>query len=102
MKIIARPRGTGKTRELLTQAYIDHAQVLNTNKRALQTKADAYMIPDVKIIDWNDLIYGDYDSRQPLYVHKLEDVMQEFFDNDFDRLQLAGFTVTLEDENGEI
>ena len=97
MKIIARPRGTGKTRELLTQAYLNHAQILTTNKRALQSKADAYQIPDIKILDWNDMIYGDYDPKQPLYINKVEDVMQEFLDNDFNRIRLEGFTTTLEE-----
>jgi hypothetical protein len=102
MKIIARPQGTGKTRELLNQAYINHAQVLTTNKRALQAKSDAYLIPDVSIIDWNDLVYGNYDKNKPLYIHKLADVVQELLDNDFEGLKLECFTVTTENDYGEV
>jgi len=97
MKIIARPVGTGKTRELLTAAYLDKAQVLTTNKRALQAKADAYQIPDVKILDWNDMMYGNYDTHLPLYIHKAADVFQEFFNKDFSGIKLAGMSITMED-----
>lgn len=97
MKIIARPQGTGKTREFLTEAYVNRAQVLTTNKRALQSKADAYQIPDVSIIDWNDMMYGNYDKDKPLYIHKVADVIQELLDHDFEGLKLDGMTVTLED-----
>ena len=96
MKVIARPMGTGKTRELLTQAYIDRAQVLTTNKRALQAKADAYMIPDVLIVDWDDMMNDNYDKSRPLYIHKITDVMEELFAHDFG-IKLEGFTITLED-----
>ena len=96
MKIIARPQGTGKTRELLTEAYLNHAQVLTTNKRALQAKADAYMIPDVKIIDLNDMMYDNYDRDMPLYIHKVQDVLEELFINDF-MVKLAGLSITTEE-----
>lgn len=96
MKIIARSVGTGKTRELLTAAAMDHAQVLTTNKRALQRKAEAYGIIGLNIIDWNDMMYDDYDRDKPLYIHKAQDVMEELFDNDF-QVKLLGMSVTLED-----
>jgi len=96
MKVIARPMGTGKTRELLTQAYINRAQVLTTNKRALQAKADAYQIPDVLIFDWEDMMNDNYDKSRPLYIHKITDVMEELFTHDFG-IKLEGFTITLED-----
>lgn len=47
MKIIARGRGTGKTKELLQDAFKENGQVLSCNKRALQAKADSYGLPDV-------------------------------------------------------
>ena len=97
MKIIARQVGTGKTRELLTDAYINHAQVLTTNKRALQAKADAYMIPDISIIDLHDMLYDEYDINKPIYIHKVNDVIQELFDSDFCGLKLEEMSVTLED-----
>lgn len=97
MKVIARPVGTGKTRELLVSAYLDNAQVLTTNKRALQAKADGYQIPDIDIIDWNDMIYGNYNKNKPLYIHKVADVLQELLDSDFNELQLKGMSITLEE-----
>jgi hypothetical protein len=97
MKVIARPIGTGKTRELLMAAYLDHAQVLTTNKRALQAKADAYLIPDLKIIDWNDMMYGNFDATIPLYINKAEDVLQELFDSDYNGVKIAGMSLRMED-----
>ena len=97
MKIIARPQGTGKTRELLMAAYLDHAQVLTTNKRAIQAKADAYGIPDLKVIDVEDIFYENYDSYTPLYIHKITDVLQEMFKYGFDGLDLRGFSLTMEE-----
>lgn len=97
MKVIARPVGTGKTKELLTAAYLDHAQVLTTNKRALQAKADAYLIPDLKIIDWNDMMYGNFDAKVPLYINKAEDVLQELFDSDYNGVKIAGMSLRMEE-----
>lgn len=97
MKVIARPVGTGKTRELLMAAYLDHAQVLTTNKRALQAKADAYQISDIKIIDWNDMIYGNFDKKVPLYINKAEDVLQELFDSDYSGVKIAGMSLRMEE-----
>ena len=92
MKVIARERGTGKTKELLFNAWSNNGQVLTTNKRALQAKAEAYgfLLP---ILDWNDILYGEFDKTKPLYLHKAEDVMSELFDNDFE-LKLTGLSVT--------
>ncbi len=102
MKIIARPCGTGKTHELLSAAYINHAQVLTTNKRALQAKADAYGIPDITILDWHDLVYGNYDNTKPLYIHKMEDVVQDLLYADYGNLKLEGFSITTEDTNEQV
>ena len=46
MKVIARPVGTGKTKELLMAAQAADGIVLTSNKRGLQAKAQAYGIPD--------------------------------------------------------
>ena len=54
MKVIARPVGTGKTKELLMAAQAANGLVLTGNKRGLQAKAQAYGIPD-----------GDRAERQP-------------------------------------
>ena len=96
MKVIARPVGTGKTKELLLAAQAAGGMVLTTNKRALQVKAQAYGIPEVRIVDWDDLLYGDPELNDlPLFVHKLADVMEEYFWDDFG-LKLAGYSVALE------
>ena len=97
MKVIARPVGTGKTRELLMAACLDHAQVLTTNKRALQAKADAYQIPDIKIIDWHDMMYGNFDMKMPLYINKAEDVLQELFYSYYNGVKIAGMSLRMEE-----
>ncbi len=95
MKVIARPVGTGKTRELLDAAQAVGGTVLTLNKRALQEKARAYGIPEISIVDWNDLIYGNFDKDKPLYVHKLDDVMKEYFWDDFG-VNLEGYSIAME------
>lgn len=95
MKVIARPIGTGKTRELMEMALEADGIILTTNKRALQVKAEAYGFDSLYIIDLNDLLYGEFDATKPLFVHKLDDVMQEYFKQDFN-LDLQGFSVRME------
>ncbi len=95
MKVIARPLGTGKTKELMEMALESDGIILTTNKRALQVKAEAYGFESLNIIDIEDLINGDYDETKPLFVHKLDDVMQEFFKTGFD-LNLQGFSVRMD------
>lgn len=91
MKVIARPMGTGKTKELLQYAADNNGQVLTTDKRALQVKADSYGIK-VPIIDLYDYIYDDnYDHNKYVYVHKLEDVAQELL-----KSQIAGFSIRMD------
>ena len=98
MKVIARPVGTGKTKELLLAAQAAGGMVLTTNKRALQVKAQAYGIPEVRIVDWDDLLYGDPELNDlPLFVHKLDDVMHEYFWDDFG-LKLEGYSIAMEDK----
>ena len=97
MKVVARGRGTGKTKELLFEAYMIGGQVLTTNKRALQSKVEAYGYIGLPILDWNDILYGEFDKNKPLYLHKAEEVMAELFENDFE-LKLAGLSVTTGEE----
>ena len=101
MKVIARPVGTGKTRELLNMAQAQGGIVLTCNKRALQEKARAYGIPEITIVDWNDLIYGNYEKEKPLFIHKLDDVMEEYFKYDFG-VTMAGYSVALERQDGKV
>lgn len=96
MKVIARGRGTGKTKELLNDAYKNNGQVLTCNKRALRIKADKYGLYDLPILDWNALLYGEYDKNKPLYIDNAEEVFVELFENDFE-LKLEGINVNLED-----
>lgn len=96
MKVIARPIGTGKTKELMEMALEADGIILTTNKRALQVKAEAYGFDSLYIIDLNDLLYGEFDATKPLFVHKLDDVMQEYFKQDFN-LDLQGFSVRMEE-----
>ena len=96
MKVIARPVGTGKTKELLLAAQAVNGIVLTTNKRALQTKAQAYGIPEITVVDWNDLLYMDDSLKgRPLFVNKLDDAMKEYFLADFG-LNLTGYSVAME------
>lgn len=96
MKVIARPLGTGKTKELMDMALEADGMILTTNKRALQVKAEAYGFDSLYIIDINDLYEGNYDEDKPLFVHKLEDVMEEYYKMEFG-LTLAGFSVRMEE-----
>lgn len=95
MKVIARPLGTGKTKELMDIALEADGIILTTNKRALQVKAEAYGYDSLSIIDLTDLLYEEFDSTKPLFVHKLDDVMQEYFKAEFN-LDLKGFSVRME------
>lgn len=95
MKVIARPLGTGKTKELMDMALEADGIILTTNKRALQVKAEAYGYDSLCIIDLTDLMYEEFDSTKPLFVHKLDDVMQEYFKAEFN-LDLNGFSVRME------
>ena len=91
MKIIARPRGTGKTRELLEYAATHNGQILTTDKRALQVKANAYGI-NVEIIEPYDFFEGDYNTDKFIYVHKIEDVFQELLGD-----RITGYSIRLEE-----
>lgn len=96
MKIIARPMGAGKTKELMEMALEVDGMILTTNKRALQVKAESYGFDSLCIIDLSDILYGNYDNTKPLFIHKLEDVAQEYLETDF-HLNLQGFSVRMEE-----
>ena len=93
MKVIARPRGTNKTKQLIDDALYTGSQILTTNKRALQQKIEAYERSPVPVIDLNDLVYGNYDSTKPLMIHKIEDVFSEYLKLDFN-LELIECSIT--------
>ena len=96
MKVIARGRGTGKTKELLYEAWKNNGQVLCMNKRAIQAKADVYGFTGLTIIDWNDILYGQFYDEKPLYIDEAEYVFATLLKNDFN-LNLEGIDVNLED-----
>ena len=96
MKIIARPRGTNKTKELLTIANENNGIVLTTEPRALKVKADAYGYNNIQFVDWSNLLYNDFDASRPLYIHKAADVFKEYLKLDFG-LDLEGFSITMEE-----
>ena len=96
MKVIAKPRGTGKTRELFALAAQNNGQVLTSNKRALRAKANNYGWYNLSIIDWSDMLYGEYNKDKPLYIDNAEEVFAELFENDFE-LKLEGLNVNVED-----
>ena len=96
MKVIARPIGTGKTKELMDAAVEADGIILTCNKRALQAKARAYGFDSLHIVDWADLIYGNYDSTKPLFIHKLDDVCESYLLDDFG-LKLAGYSIAMEE-----
>jgi hypothetical protein len=70
--------------------------ILTTNKRALQVKAEAYGFDSIYIIDLEDLAYGNFDPKKPLFIHKLEDVIQEYLTMNFG-LDLQGFSIRMEE-----
>ena len=92
MKVIARPVGTGKTKELLELAEENDGLVLTTTKRALRVKADSYGFTNLTIVDPTDLVEQNYPEDKPLYIHKAADVLKEFFKTYFD-LELEGFSI---------
>ena len=97
MKVIVGPRGTGKTKELLFAAQQEGGIVLTGNKRALQEKARAYGIEGVTIVDWDDIIYRDNElNSKPLFVHKLDDVIESYFWDDYG-FRLKGYSLTVEE-----
>lgn len=96
MKVIARPVGTGKTKELMDAVVEADGMLLTTNKRALAAKAQAYGFDSIDIVDWNDLLYGNYDESKPLFVNKLDDAMVAYFKWAFE-LELCGYSVATEE-----
>ena len=96
MKVIARPIGTNKTKELLEIANENDGLVLTTTKRALRVKADSYGLTNLTIVDPTDLVEQNYPEDKPLYIHKAADILKDFFKTYFD-LELEGFSVTMEE-----
>lgn len=97
MKVIARPVGTGKTKELMEAALEADGTIFTNNKRALRVKAEAYGFDSLDIIDWDDLLTYNFDPVKPIFVHKLEDVMEELLYSDYGA-HLAGYSIAMGEE----
>jgi len=91
IKIIG-ARNTGKTKLLLEAANKVQGTVLAENKEALKVKANAYGFYDVNIIDYQDLIDGNYYFGQPFYIQKAELFLETFAKRQ--GLDLQGITFT--------
>jgi len=85
-------RNTGKTKLLLEAANKVQGIVLTENKEALKVKANAYGFYDVNIIDYQDLIDGNFYLGQPLYIQKAELFLETFAKKQ--GLDLQGITFT--------
>ena len=96
MKVLARPRGTKKSLELLKDCSENNGIVLTLDKRALKVKAKAYGFPNIEIIDLDDLIHYEYTEGKPLYIHKAEDLLEEIMDKTYE-LNLKEIMVTTEE-----
>jgi hypothetical protein len=46
-------------------------------------------------MDWDDLLAGDFDPEKPIFVHKLEDVMEELLSSDYGA-HMAGYSIAME------
>ena len=93
MKVIVRPIGTGKTKELFQAAATQSATILTENKRALQVKAESYGYPMLNIIDYKDLEDGNYYLGETIFIHKAENFLKWKFYKDYG-LECGGFMAT--------
>ncbi len=91
IKIIG-ARNTGKTKLLLEAANKVQGTVLAENKEALKVKANAYGFFDVNIIDYYDLMEGNYYFGEPLYIQKAETFLKTLAEQH--GLVLKGITFT--------
>lgn len=95
MKVLARPVGTGKTKELLQIASNEKALVLTDKKNELLEKANAYNIT-VQIIDWDDLMNIDYKEYNKVYIHKMDDLVKHWLWEDYG-IELQGYSIRTEE-----
>lgn len=91
IKIIG-ARNTGKTKQLLEAANKMQGTVLAENKEALKVKANSYGFYDVNIINYQDLIDGNYYYGRPFFIQKAELFLETFAKKQ--GLDLQGITFT--------
>lgn len=93
---LVRAAGTGKTQELLTEASKHDGIILTKDRAALEVKAKAYGFYHLNIIDYYDLINGNYKYDQDVYVVNADDFLEAFL-LDYFKLQCKGITVRVEE-----
>lgn len=76
-KIIREP-GTGKTKELMQMCANEGATLVCANPEAMYVKADAYNLPDIRIISYDDYLRNSSNLDGKLYY--LDDI-DEFLES---------------------
>ena len=82
----------GKTKKLLTVASNDNGIVVCENPRAMEVKAKAYGIHNLKIISYYDCLHDNYDENKPLYIDEIDTFINEVTNG-----KLAGYTINKEE-----
>jgi len=97
MKIIVRPRDSGKARELLAVARDMKAVVASDNPERLRDKANRYGIYEVSICGYDDLMSGDSEiSQHPIMIQNVDKFLEFYFG--MSNQNIVGFSATLEEE----
>lgn len=93
---IIRERDSGKAYDLLEAANKTRGIVVTENREALQVKANAYGFYSVTIINYNDLLEGNYYFGEPIFIHNADKFMKFIMLNKFG-LDMQGYSATLEE-----
>lgn len=93
MKAIIRNRETGKARELIEYAVINHATIAAENPDAFKVKAHNYGYDDVNVIGWSDLLVYNEPIKENIVIHNIDKMMNWFCGG-----KLIGFSATKEEE----
>ncbi len=97
MKTIIRERDSGKAYELLEAANKENGIVVTENKAALQVKANAYGFYQATIIDYDDLMSGNYYLGMPVFIHNIDKFAKWLCLEQYG-LIFSGFSATMEEE----
>ena len=96
MKIIVRPRDSGKARELLEAARNMRAVVASDNPERLRDKANRYGIYEVSICGYDDLMAADPEiSRHPIMIQNVDKFLEFYFG--MSNQHIVGFSATMEE-----
>lgn len=99
IKVIG-PRGTGKTTKLFELARENNAMILTSNSRAMREKARSRGYNDIEIIGYGDLDNDNFSLGKNVYIDNI-DIVCDTLLNKFYGLKIAGFSVTMEEQNNE-